>query len=473
MIEESEERHGQALRDELQRARGDLETTVASLHTVDARLDELEEERGRFVHLESVCTSLEKLEDLGAADLFWRASEVEFEPERHLAQVRARIATFEKEFSEIEFRREELLTEIDRKQDEADWVAGEILELERKVEERENEWEIERDPGEISVRPSIMPWARGGEEDERFRKTLGLALLLSLVIGLFLPMIDIPIPARWEVLDEQERLTQLIREERIAPPPSIVMPEPQAVAETEPETEPVAPSDEPVVAEATAPSSAPSSEASPAAKKRDVATRGLLAFSEQLSGLARTDAVDRLGSNARILDDGEATSDLPARSMVASQAAGSSGGINVADLSRGSGGTGNRLDGVAIARATSAIGTGGGGNGTGDRPLAGGGPSASRTDEEIQIVFDRHKAALYRLYNRALRSNPTLRGQIVLRLTIEPNGTVSFCEVKSSDMKAPELANRVVERVKTFDFGAKDDIPPVTIVYPIDFLPAS
>jgi hypothetical protein len=30
----------------------------------------------------------------------------------------------------------------------------------------------------------------------------------------------------------------------------------------------------------------------------------------------------------------------------------------------------------------------------------------------------------------------------------------------------------VVARVKTFDFGAKQGVPPVTIVYPIDFLPA-
>ena len=34
------------------------------------------------------------------------------------------------------------------------------------------------------------------------------------------------------------------------------------------------------------------------------------------------------------------------------------------------------------------------------------------------------------------------------------------------------VAQQVVERVKTFAFGAKD-VPPVTIVYPIDFLPAA
>ena len=43
----------------------------------------------------------------------------------------------------------------------------------------------------------------------------------------------------------------------------------------------------------------------------------------------------------------------------------------------------------------------------------------------------------------------------------------------SSDMNAPTLAEQVIERVSTFDFGAKEDIAAVTIIYPIDFLPAA
>ena len=97
---------------------------------------------------------------------------------------------------------------------------------------------------------------------------------------------------------------------------------------------------------------------------------------------------------------------------------------------------------------------------------------AGRTDEEIQIVFDRYKAALYRLYNRELRKDPTLRGQMVLRLTIEPDGSVSLCGLQSSDMKAPDLAQRVVDSVTGFQFGAKE-VPAVTILYPIDFLPTA
>jgi TonB family protein len=168
---------------------------------------------------------------------------------------------------------------------------------------------------------------------------------------------------------------------------------------------------------------------------------------------------------------------------------GSSGGINTASLNRsvgggggggggggtggggrggtGTGGGGNGAGGVpAIARATSNIAPGG------DRPKARSGMGASRTDEEIQIVFDRYKASFYRLYSRELRNNPALQGQMVIRLTIEPDGSVSMAKLQSSDMDAPALADQVVERVKQMNFGAKEGVQTVTISYPIDFLPA-
>ena len=123
---------------------------------------------------------------------------------------------------------------------------------------------------------------------------------------------------------------------------------------------------------------------------------------------------------------------------------------------------------MSVVRATSPIAPFGG-----DRPKARGGPGPSRTDEEIQIVFDRYKASFYRLYNRELRNNPLLQGQMVMRLTIEPDGSVSMCVLQSTDMDAPDLAAQVVNRVRTMNFGAKEGVHAVTIVYPIDFLPAA
>jgi hypothetical protein len=214
-----------------------------------------------------------------------------------------------------------------------------------------------------------------------------------------------------------------------------------------------------------------------AKRKENVGKAGILAFKDQLASLAQDKKVaPRLGADARYgkADDvGQASS----RSTLTTTTPGSSGGLNIASLSRtvggggggsGSGGGGGGMDGVTVGRAVSSI----AGIGGGDRPLAHSGPGPSRTDEEIQIVFDRYKAMFYRLYNRALRVDSTLKGQMVLRLTIEPDGSVSMCKLQSSDMNAPDLAAQVVNIVHTINFGAKDGVQALTISYPIDFLPA-
>jgi hypothetical protein len=230
------------------------------------------------------------------------------------------------------------------------------------------------------------------------------------------------------------------------------------------------------------PEAAAAAEAQPQPKVGNV---GILAFRDKFASLSRDKVVPRLGADARYsaADD---TGKPSSRSGLTATAQGSSGGINVASLNRnvgGGGGAGGNggdgtgggdggggLKGVHVGRATSSIGGGGGGD---DRPKAHGGPGPARTDEEIQIVFDRYKASFYRLYNRELRNNPALKGQMVLRLTIDPDGSVSMCVLQSSDMNAPDLAAQVVSRVKTINFGAKDGVQAVTIVYPIDFLPAA
>ena len=98
--------------------------------------------------------------------------------------------------------------------------------------------------------------------------------------------------------------------------------------------------------------------------------------------------------------------------------------------------------------------------------------ASGRTDEEIQIVFDRYKASLYRIYNMELRRDPTLRGKMLMRISIEPSGAVSLCRLESTDLASAELVARILERIKKFNFGPKDGVQKVTILYPIDFLPA-
>jgi hypothetical protein len=438
----------EALRAQLKEVRERLDGLVLDLQTVDGELDGLSTERRQHRLLSDVCGALEELRVLGGARLFW--GKTDEDGERQVRAARNRVDVFEKRLAEIEARREAILEEIDRLQGNAEVIEDGVFELQREQEERKLEWIIEREVSALPARESIMPWTRGGEDDQRFRKTLATSLLVGVLIGLLLPQIDLPLPDPWEVVEVPERLTRLIQEQRPLPPPP---PPEKSPVEPEPLEE------VPLVAEPATP------EATPEQKAK---SKGLLAFRDKFTGLAASKTSARLGSQARITSSGEAASGRPERSMVATQAPGSSGGINLAGLSRDVGrGGGGQIEGVQVARATSSI----AGTGGSERPLSDG-PGLGRTDEEIQIVFDRHKAALYRLYNRELRRDPTLKGQMVLRIRIEPDGSVSLCGVQATDMNAPGLSAQVVARVKTFDFGAKE-VPAITILYPIDFLPAT
>jgi hypothetical protein len=215
---------------------------------------------------------------------------------------------------------------------------------------------------------------------------------------------------------------------------------------------------------------------------------GILVFRNTLADLMQETPVARLGTEARLTKESPrvAGQAVAQRSLVAMQAhGGSSGGIGNAGISRnvGSGSSDRGGAGVGIGGGFGGgIGTGTGtgfarvessiaGQGGGPRPLSDG-PAPGRTDEEIQIVFDRYKAALYRIYNTELRKDPTLRGKMLLRISIETSGAVSMCKVESTDLASPELVVNIVERIKRFNFGLKEGVPKLTILYPIDFLPA-
>lgn len=449
----------QKLREQLAQAREKVDGLVRKLRAVEAELEGLSGERQQHRWLSEACGALEKLDELGAARLFWGEGAVEREAADRIRIARGHIDAFQKRLGEIEERQEGLIEEIDQHERTAWLIEGGILDAQEQEARRAEEWIIEREIDVFPVRQLLMPWTRGGEDDQRFRKSLATSLLLGLLLCLLLPLVDLPLPGEEEEIAAPERMTRLIPEHPRTPPP-VVQARPQ-------EAKPVPV--EKLVAEQAAPKPGPQE-----APAEAPGTKGILAFKEQFSGLADNKPAARLGHQARISRAGEVASGTPERSLVTTQAPGSSGGINLAALSRGMGGvSGQQLEGIQVARATSSIAaTGGGASGSG-HAVDGEGPQLGRTDEEIQIVFDRHKAALYRLYNRELRSDPTLKGQMVLRLRIEPDGSVSLCELQASDMNAAQLSAQVVERVKSFDFGAKEGILAITILYPIDFLPAT
>ena len=93
---------------------------------------------------------------------------------------------------------------------------------------------------------------------------------------------------------------------------------------------------------------------------------------------------------------------------------------------------------------------------------------AARSREEIELVFDKNKGALYALYERALRENAQLQGKLVLEFTIAPSGEVTMCRVVSSELNDKTLEEKIVARVRLFHFEPKD-VEPITTTKPIEF----
>jgi hypothetical protein len=443
----------------LAEARERLEDLLSDLRAIDTELESMATERQQHQLLQDACASLEKLGEIGGATLFWGEATGAGTGEEHIRRVRDSVEVFQKRLSEIEDRRRALLAELEQHQEHTFLLEDDVFEALEEEELRKHEWIVEREIDAIASREPIIGWTRGGEEERRFRKSVAIALLVSLAIALILPLIDLPLSKLQEAIEVPERVVTLMMEEHSPPPPPVaVLPKPkELLVEQKPveKPEPQKPV-KPVEAEPQ-PSEVPGPE------------QGILAFREKLAAFKEAPSV-ALGLQARISNSSD-NSARPERSMLTTNAPGSSGGIKLASLSRNfgaeGGGVRGPMQGAALTRASSKISA----VGPGERPLSDG-PGLARTDEEIQIVFDRYKSALYRLYNRELRRDPTLQGQMVLRLTIEPDGSVSFCQLHTTDMSAPDLVAQVVDRVRGFDFGAKE-VPAITIVYPIDFLPAS
>ncbi|MBI3186264.1 MAG: AgmX/PglI C-terminal domain-containing protein [Gammaproteobacteria bacterium] len=419
------------------------------LHIADADLDLLFVDRPRFVLLSELADRLDKLNKLGGASMFWGDGCSEKESQENYQRVYHQVVNYDEKVREVQMRREQIKDDIQSVIAQINILKDDFFILHEREEERKNEFVIEREMTRHPFRPMILPWTTQGEDEKRFRRILFIILFFTFVLSWLTAMYDLPIPDRDTVVEIPERLAKLLVEKEPPPPPP---PPPEEKKPEEPK-------------EKVADKPKPTDEKTVARKKAE--STGLLAFSKDFSELMDSSDL-KLGTQAQITNKGQKSA-VVSRSLVTSQAGTGSSGINTASLSRDVGGGGKGIGGVSFSRVESAIGADYAGD---ERPLSDG-PGPSRTDEEIQIVFDRYKAALYRIYNRKLRDDPTLQGKIVLRIIIEPDGSVSLCKMESSDLKTPDLEADIVDRVKKINFGAKAGVPKITILYPIDFLPSS
>ena len=373
----------------------------------------------------------------------------------------------------------------------------------------------------VSFRAPVLPWAGSAEDELRFKRLAQRVLISCALFAVALPWLPIMKVDRPQPQELPPPLVKLMLQ-REAPKPVALklksVPEPTAksierpVAANTPEpTKPearrpaappkVALNKEALVPEARVPlANKPPGEID--AARRKAAGVGLLAMSNDLAELRGAPLAVQLtpvkqgpgvGTSVGVGVGAGNEAGTPTRALITSNATGGSGGINTAAYSRNTGGGGlagratTLVEGVAGggggggaggggARGRgdgtgSGVGGAGGGTGAGGALQRGGSGKASRSIEDIKLVFDRNKGSIYAIYNRALREEPSLQGKVVLKLNIAPGGNVVDCRIESSELRTPELEAKLLARIRQFDFGAKD-VDVMIVTWPVDFLPS-
>ena len=304
----------------------------------------------------------------------------------------------------------------------------------------------------VYVPEFALPWATGRADTGRFNKWLLICVLFVTVTGGIMPFLPLPEVTREDLEQLPPQLARIMPEKRepVPPPP----PEPEILQAEEPTPEVVP---EPVVEKT------PEPQPTVADAQKRAAISGLLAFKDAFADMREAVDVTKLQDTGAIQRGaGEAAS--IDRSLLTSRQGTRSAGVNVGALSRDTGGV--ALSGRATTRVEAPVAS----NGTGGVKTPRQIDSRQRSIEEIRRVFDSNKGAIFAIYNRALRRDPTLQGKVVLELIIDPAGRVVDCKVVASELADEIVVGKIVNRIRLFDFG-KRDVGTTIISYPVHFLP--
>ena len=360
-----------------------------------------------------------------------------------------------------------------------------------------------------SFRIPTLPWATAADDEKRFQRINRWVLILVLLLGVVMPFLPMPKLERVEVQPLPAPIAKLLLERAATPPPKPPKAEVADASKPEVAKAEAAP-DKPAPIKSQKPKEVPVPEArNPIAGKppgevaldnarRKASGVGLLAMKDQLSEMTAAPVAVQLkqdikpgpgvGTGVGVGVGAGLEAGVPVRAMITSMGAKGSGGINTAAYSKDTGGGGLAGRGTTLVEGVAGGGGGGGpgggggrvGGGTGDGSGVGGkggtlqksgSGKASRSIEEIKLVFERNKGAIYAIYNRALRDDPALQGKVVLELKIAPSGEVAGLRIVSSELKADELEKKLLARIRSFDFGAKD-VEAMVVTWPVDFLPS-
>jgi protein TonB len=283
-----------------------------------------------------------------------------------------------------------------------------------------------------------LPWSPSEEMERRFRSILRNLAIVFAILAIIMPFL----PRHKIVVNTEslpERVVQLVMEPPPPPPPP-PPPKPEKPAEKAPAVpKPVVPVD-----------------------PRVKAQKSVQVF-DQLAALRDVD-MDKFAKNQpKTTDPGDVS--VVSRDIISSKVGGSSGGISGPTSSGLAAGSGS-LRGIYTTQVKDPnLGA------SGQATRSGGSGKASRSADEIALVFTKNKGAIDAMYARALRDSPALQGKVVLELTISPSGDITAARIVSSELNDKEFESKLLARIRLFKFEAKD-VAALTATKPIDFFPA-
>lgn len=341
----------------------------------------------------------------------------------------------------------------------------------------------------VSFRAPMLAWAVAVEDETRFKRILQRVVGTAAIACLAFSLMPRPQEDRAKPAELPPRLAKLVleREPLVAPKPA---PEAQRLAKANiPQESLPAKADPSLALKRERTKEAPVPEArQPQPNKPPVEIEGARRQAAGVSLLAMKDTVADMrgaavavqlkqdikagpgvGTGAGVGVGAGTEPGLPARALITSNLTGGSGGINTASYSRNTGGGG--LAGRSTTLVEGMAEGGGDAVGVGGVLKKGGNGKASRSIEEIRLIFERNKGAIYTLYNRAFARGAWPAGQGGRRTEDLPGGR-GHRRLRGLDgAEDPELEQKLIARIRQFNFGSKD-VDVMVVSWPVDFLPS-
>jgi protein TonB len=318
---------------------------------------------------------------------------------------------------------------------------------------------------------TVLPWSSSELENRRFNTLTAVVLFITLAFAAVVKWQELPERARVEKEKVPAQLTRLMTPRKVEPPKPVA-----------PKPEPKIEKSKPVSPKAAEPKKTAPKEvkkAPPKPVKVKVPTQaeitnqaktkakqsGLLAFQDDLASMRDNINLNNLADTDTI--KGAGASNQTQRKFVGKKVAGNSGGVNTSNLTTNIGSRGElagrksteyvaATEGLASLAAKQFE--------TEDSVLG------SRKTESIRKVLDANKGAIYAIYRKALRSDPSLQGKVTVKLSIEPNGGVSKVELVFSELDSKSVENKLLSRIKSINFG-EQNVTMTILDYSFNFLP--